>query len=49
MVKEAIVSLKERDGSSVAAITKYIDAKYGKELSKSSATWTKVLSYQLKR
>ncbi len=30
MVSEAILALKERDGSSIPAIKKWIDAKYGK-------------------
>lgn len=30
MITDAIKSLKERDGSSVAAIKKFIDDKYGK-------------------
>lgn len=30
MVSDAILSLKERDGSSLPAIKKFIEAKYGK-------------------
>jgi histone H1/5 len=45
LVKEAIVSLKERGGSSIPAIKKYIAAKYPSL----PAGWEKTLSVQLKR
>ena len=46
MITEAIVSLKERGGSSVAAIKKAVGAKHGKDL---PANWDKILSMTLKR
>jgi histone H1/5 len=44
IVKDALVSLKERNGSSVAAIRKFIPGKYTLP-----AGWEKVLSVQLKK
>lgn len=44
IVKDALVSLKERNGSSVAAIRKFITGKYTLPTG-----WEKVLSVQLKK
>lgn len=44
IVKDALVSLKERNGSSVAAIRKFISGKYTLPTG-----WEKVLSVQLKK
>eukprot|EP00798_Chlamydomonas_sp_ICE-L_P032722 gene32722-3606_t len=46
MIKEAIITLKERSGSSVQAITKCIGAKYANKL---PATYPKLVFTQLKR
>eukprot|EP00959_Pyramimonas_sp_CCMP1952_P322052 6738874-Pyramimonas_sp.AAC.2 len=43
MIKAALLSLKEKTGSSVAAITKYLSANY-----KLPVTYKKTLSTQLK-
>lgn len=48
MVTEAIVALKERSGSSVAAIRKYVGDHYGSKLT-GAIPWEKTLSHQLKR
>ena len=46
MISAAIKALKERTGSSLPAIKKYIGATYGSKL---PANWEKTLSVQLKR
>eukprot|EP00798_Chlamydomonas_sp_ICE-L_P023986 gene23986-9561_t len=46
MIQEAIVVLKERSGSSVQAITKFVGAKYG---SKMPPTYPKLISNSLKK
>ncbi|KAJ9534250.1 hypothetical protein QJQ45_006937 [Haematococcus lacustris] len=46
MIVECITALKERTGSSLPAIKKWIQAKYAKDL---PSTWEKILSVQLKR
>jgi len=46
MVADAISSLKDRTGSSLPAIVKFVDTKYSKDLPEN---WKKLLSVQLKR
>lgn len=46
MVAEAIAALKERTGSSLVAIKKYIGDKYKKDLPKN---WDKILAVQVRR
>lgn len=46
LIKEAILALKERTGSSLPAIKKYISAHHGAE---TKPNWESVLSQQLKR
>ncbi|GFH21732.1 histone H1/5, partial [Haematococcus lacustris] len=46
MIVESISALKERTGSSLPAIKKWIQTKYAKDL---PGNWEKILSVQLKR